>query len=110
MRGKRFPPCELTVTLLYDGSMLVSVASARNEPEAQMICARLAGAGIHAVYKRGIGADLPQFGAGGNRDVFVDEELAPRAREMLSVPEFGDEELAELSARAGRDLAGESPA
>jgi hypothetical protein len=89
--------------------MLVSVASAQNEPEAEMICARLAGAGIQAVYKRGLGADLPQLGGSGNRAVFVDEGLAPRAREVLAVPEFSEQELAELSARAGRDLAGESP-
>jgi hypothetical protein len=89
--------------------MLVSVASARNEPEAEMICARLAGAGIQAVYKRGLGSDLPHFGGGGQRDVFVDEGLAARAREVLAVPEFGEEELAELSARAGTDLAGEPP-
>lgn len=89
--------------------MLVAIASAQNEPEAEMICARLAGAGIDAVYKRGIGADLPQFGGSGNREVFVDESLAARARELLSVPEFSDEELAELSERAARDLTGESP-
>jgi hypothetical protein len=89
--------------------MLVSVASARNEPEAEMICARLAGAGIQAVYKRGLGSDLPQLGGSGSRDVFVDQGLASRAREVLSVPVFGEEELAELSDRAGRDLAGESP-
>jgi len=72
-----------------------------------MICARLAGAGIRAVYKRGIGADLPQFGVSGHRDVYVDEELAPRAREALAVPEFSDDELAALSAEAGQALAGE---
>ena len=74
-----------------------------------MICARLAGAGIRAVYKRGIGADLPQLGGSGHRDVYVDEELAPRAREALSVPEFSDDELAALSAEAGRAVAGEEP-
>ena len=88
--------------------MLMAIASAQNEPEAEMICARLAGAGIDAVYKRGIGADLPQLGASGNRGVFVDEGLAARARELLSVPEFSDEELAELSERAARGPAGES--
>jgi hypothetical protein len=89
--------------------MLVAIASAQNEPEAEMICARLAGAGIDAVYKRGIGADLPQFGGSGAREVFVEERLAPQARELLSVPEFSDEELAELSEQAARDLGGESP-
>jgi putative signal transducing protein len=90
--------------------MLVVIASAQNEPEAQMICARLAGAGIDAVYKRGIGADLPQLGGSGNREVFVDERSATRARELLAVPEFSDEELAELSERAADGLPGDSPA
>jgi hypothetical protein len=89
--------------------MLVAIASAQNEPEAEMICARLAGAGIDAMYKRGIGADLPQLGGSGIREVFVDEVAAARARELLSVPEFSDEELAELSARAAEGPAGESP-
>ena len=89
--------------------MLVSVASAQNEPEAEMICTRLAEAGIRAIYKRGIGADLPQFGGSGHRDVYVDEELAPRAREALAVPDFTDDELAALSAEAGRALGGEDP-
>lgn len=82
--------------------MLVSVASAQNEPEAEMICARLSEAGIRATYKRDIGADTPQFGAGGSRDVYVEADLAAQARTILSAPQFSDEELAELSERAGR--------
>jgi hypothetical protein len=89
--------------------VLVAIASAQNEPEAEMICARLAGAGIDAVYKRGIGADLPQLGGGGAREVYVEERLAAQARELLAVPEFSDEELAELSDQAARDPGGESP-
>ena len=68
-----------------------------------MISARLAGAGIKALYKRDSGSDLPQFGAGGSRDVYVEAEFAQRAREVLSVPEFTDEELSELAERAGAD-------
>jgi len=89
--------------------MLVAVAGAQNEPEAEMICARLAGAGIEPVYRRGPGADLPQLGGSGVREVFVDERVAARARELLSVPEFSDEELAERSARAADGLEDESP-
>ncbi|MGA2755916.1 MAG: DUF2007 domain-containing protein [Solirubrobacteraceae bacterium] len=83
--------------------MLVSVASAQSEPEAQMICARLSEAGIRAVAKRNIGADNPEFGVAGARDVYVDEELAARARELLAVPQFSDDELAQLSEQAGRE-------
>jgi hypothetical protein len=85
--------------------MLVSVASAQSEPEAEMICARLSEAGIRAVSKRNIGADNPEFGVGGSRNVYVEEGLAARAREALSVPEFSDAELAKLSEQAGRDAA-----
>jgi hypothetical protein len=77
--------------------MLVSVAVARNEPEAEMICARLAGAGIPASYKRSSGSDVPQFGAGGYHDVSVAEGDAARALELLAAPAFSDEELAQLS-------------
>jgi hypothetical protein len=84
--------------------MLVFVASAQSEPEAQMICTRLSDAGIPAVSKRGLGTDNPQFGVGGSREVYVEEALSARAREVLDVPEFNDEELAELSERAGRDI------
>ena len=97
------------LALNYDAPMLVSVASAQTEPEAQMICARLAGAGIAAVSKRGAGADLPQLGLGGNRDIYVEPGLAARARDVLAVAEFSDEELAELSERAGRDAAADAP-
>ena len=88
--------------------MLVSVASAQSEPEAEMICARLAGAGIRGLAKRNIGADNPEFGVGGTRDVYVDEGVASRAREVLEVPQFSDAELAQLSEQAGRE-ASEAP-
>jgi hypothetical protein len=83
--------------------MLVSVASAQSEPEAQIICARLADAGITAVAKRNIGADNPEFGVGGSREIYVEDRLAASAREVLAVPEFSEEELAELSEQAGRE-------
>jgi hypothetical protein len=98
----------LVAELDYDGSMLVFVASAQNEPEAEMICARLSDAGITAICKRDIGADVPQLGSSGSRDVYVEQELASRALEVLSVAEFSDEELAELSDAAGRAAGGES--
>jgi hypothetical protein len=88
--------------------MLVSVASAQNEPEAQMICARLSAEGVDAVYKREAGADAPQFGPGGGREIYVEEDLASRAHEVLSVPESTDDELAALADQAGREQADES--
>lgn len=92
----------------YDGAMLVCVASTQSEPEAQMICARLSEAGIPAVFKRALGSDLPQFGAGGAREVYVEDDLAARAGALLSVAQFSDKELAELSDEAGRAADGRS--
>jgi hypothetical protein len=89
----------------YDARVLVSVASAQTEPEAEMICARLADAGVPATTRRTGGADVPGLGSSGSRDIYVDEALAARASEVLAVPEFSDEELAELSEQAGRDAA-----
>ena len=74
-----------------------------------MICARLSEVGIAAVSKREPGVDLPQFGAGGRRAVYVEDALASRALELLAVPEFSDDELAELSEQAGRAPAGSRP-
>lgn len=86
------------------------VATTTSEIEAQMICVRLAGAGIRAFSKRNIGADLPQLGAGGARDVYVQAEDATRARQLLETQEFTDEELAELSLRSFQESdEGESP-
>ena len=77
--------------------MLVSVAVAHNEAEAEMICGRLASEGIAASYKRAIGSDAPQFGSAGGRYITVDERDEARARELLEAPPFSDEELAQLS-------------
>ena len=74
-----------------------------------MVCTRLAGAGIRAFSKRNIGVDLPQLGAGGARDVYVQEEDLARARELLEAQEFTDEELAELSLRSRQEPAQDEP-
>ena len=80
--------------------MQVSVAFAQNEAEAEMICGRLTGAGIAASYKRVGGADIPQLGGVGGREIYVNDADEARARETLATPEFTDEELAELSERS----------
>ena len=80
--------------------MLVPVASAANDVEAQMIASRLRDAGIEAVTK---GTGIPQLGVSGAASVYVDEQLEARARDVLTTPQFSDEELAELSEQAARD-------
>jgi Putative prokaryotic signal transducing protein len=83
--------------------MLRPVAGTTNEPEAELMLARLAEAGISAIARRSTG-DF-ELGAGGGRTIYVEEEDERRAREALAVsePPFTDEELGELSEQAGRD-------
>jgi hypothetical protein len=85
------------------------VATTANEAEAELISARLASEGIHAVSKRNIGADVPQLGGGGARDVYVEEQDAARAREVLATQEFTDEELADLSMRSYEEITERDP-
>jgi hypothetical protein len=85
--------------------MLQIVATASSEAEAEMICTRLLGADIHAIQQRSIGG--PQWGASGVRYVYVQEQDAERATELLSTPELSDEELAELSERAYNEATGD---
>jgi hypothetical protein len=80
--------------------MLVPIAHVANDVEAQMVASRLRDAGIEAVTKT---TGVPQLGVSGAMSVYVDEHLEARARDVLAVPEFSDEELAELSEQAARD-------
>ncbi len=83
--------------------MLKPVAGTTNEPEAELILARLAEAGIGAIVRRSTG-DV-ELGAGGGRTIYVEEADEARAREVVGAaePPFSDDELAELSDAAGRD-------
>jgi hypothetical protein len=84
--------------------VLVIVASTTNEAEAEAIGSRLNAAGIGAVVKRGGGADLPQLGASGSRDVYVEDLHVERARALLETQEFTDDELEALSMQAYEDI------
>jgi hypothetical protein len=76
--------------------MEMVIATAANQAEADMICARLAGSGIAAEARRSIGG--PQWGAAGARYVYVEPHAATQAKEILSVPDsLSDDELARLS-------------
>jgi hypothetical protein len=57
------------------------VATAENEAEAELICGRLAGAGINAMVQRAIGG--PEFGASGSRYVYVATDDVERAKALL---------------------------
>jgi hypothetical protein len=83
--------------------MLKPVAGTTNEPEAELILARLADAGVTAISRRSTG-DV-ELGAGGGRTIYVEEQDEARARALLAVeePPFSDEELGRLSDAAGRE-------
>jgi type III secretory pathway lipoprotein EscJ len=85
------------------------VASATSDAEAEMICARLASVGIEALHKPDSGIGATQIGGGGGHDVYVQEQDAERALELLSAQEFSDEELAELSEQAFEQETGHEP-
>jgi hypothetical protein len=71
-------------------------AAASNEIEADLLCQRLAAAGIQAVSQRSIGG--PQWGVSGGEYVYVEAADLDRAREILSAPAgISDEDLTELS-------------
>jgi len=65
------------------GGKLVKIAFAPNQIEAEMIQGLLAEHGIASLLKRGPGFDVPEFMPVGPRQVFVAEEAATRAREVL---------------------------
>ncbi len=73
----------------YVGGELVKVAFARNQAEAELIQGMLLEEGIPSMERRMRGFEIPDFMAGGPRDVLVPEAGAELARELLGG--FGDE-------------------
>ncbi len=84
------------------GGKLVKVAFARTQPEAEMMQGLLSESGIPSVLKRSRGFEIPEFLASGPHDVFVQFEVARKARELLTetMLESEDEERAELAGQA----------
>jgi len=62
---------------------MVKVAYAQNQPEAEMIQGLLRQEGIESMVQRNGGFDVPDFLAGGPRDVLVAETDAAHARDLL---------------------------
>jgi hypothetical protein len=62
---------------------LVKVAWARNEPEGEFIQGLLLEEGVPSMLRRSAGFDVPDFLAGGPRDVMVPISGAQTAREVL---------------------------
>jgi hypothetical protein len=71
----------------YAEGPLVRVAWARNQAEAEMLEGLLLEEGIPSLVRRTGGFDVPDFLAGGPRDVLVPAAGAELAREVLGTPE-----------------------
>ena len=67
----------------YTEGELVRVAGGRNQPEAEMIQGLLLEEGIPSMMRRTAGFDVPDFLAGGPRDVLVPQAGVEAARELL---------------------------
>lgn len=80
---------------------LAVATSVGSEMEADLVCARLREAGIHALSQRSIGG--PEWGTSGARYVYVKQQDLERARALLSseAESVSDEELNRLSDDAG---------
>jgi hypothetical protein len=74
-------------------------ATAYNGAEADLMCQRLAEAGIRATSQRSIGG--PQWGGSGAQYVYVEAEHLDRARAVLAAPEdISDEGLPAMAENA----------
>src|SRR5512133_2529071 len=80
----------------------VKVAFARNQAEAEMVQGMLLEEGIPSMLKRTRGFDVPDYLAGGPRDILVPQTGAGAAREVLEGSELEreNEEVAELRGQA----------
>jgi hypothetical protein len=89
----------------------VKVAFARNQAEAEMVQGMLLEEGIPSMLKRTRGFDVPDYLAGGPRDILVPETGAEMARQVLEGTELQSEgeEAAELRGEA-RGVGETSPA
>jgi hypothetical protein len=67
----------------YTRGELVRVAGGRNQAEAELIQNLLLEEGIPSILRRSAGFDVPDYLAGGPRDVLVTESAAQAARDML---------------------------
>ncbi len=67
----------------YTRGELVRVAGGRNQAEAELIQNMLLEEGIPSLVRRSAGFDVPDYLAGGPRDVLVAESAAQAARELL---------------------------
>jgi hypothetical protein len=91
----------------YAQGALVWVAGARNQAEAEFIAGMLLEEGIPSLVRRASGFDVPDFLAGGPREILVPQSGAPAARDTLLQEGLADATVtANLTPRPTRLLAG----
>ena len=79
---------------------LVRVAGGRNQAEAELIQNLLLEEGIPSILRRTAGFDVPDYLAGGPRDVLVAESAVRAARQMLLEADLAPREQAPSRARS----------
>jgi Putative prokaryotic signal transducing protein len=94
----------------YSRGEPVKVAFARNQAEAEMVQGMLLEEGIPSMLKRTRGFDVPDYLAGGPRDILVPETGAELARQVLEGTELQskEQEIGELRGQAGLSAAGQT--
>ena len=76
----------------YTRGELVRVAGGRNQAEAELIQNLLLEEGIPSIVRRSAGFDVPDYLAGGPRDVLVAESAVQAARQMLLETDLAPQE------------------
>lgn len=76
----------------YAAGELVTVATGRNQAEAELIAGLLLEEGVPSLVRRSRGFDVPEMLAAGPRDVLVPQSGEQAAREVLLQARLGDRE------------------
>jgi hypothetical protein len=84
----------------YTRGELIRVAGGRNQAEAELIQNLLLEEGIPSIVRRTAGFDVPDYLAGGPRDVLVAESAVRAARQMLLEADLAPREHAPARARS----------
>ena len=84
----------------YTRGELIRVAGGRNQAEAELIQNLLLEEGIPSIVRRTAGFDVPDYLAGGPRDVLVAESAVQAAREMLLETDLAPQESTVPDARS----------
>ena len=84
----------------YTRGELVRVAGGRNQAEAELIQNLLLEEGIPSIVRRTAGFDVPDYLAGGPRDVLVAESGVRAARQMLLEADLAPQEAASSPPRS----------